>query len=212
MSDDAANFRRTQWPLRTETLANIRLDESLAGPAGVASLFKLSSNVLIASWGVLAVASLPEVGPFGAWRGGDLPSCVARVVQTTVALSTLTEKLMREALTSLRAMPISNPTPKEIAGVKELLLIGDAYIALLQKVTLENVLAAMQQGLKISEGSDEVVSPSEEFQNERAGLVELAKQLAEIETAVEKHREMAALQYRRPDAGRTNSDGKGSSE
>lgn len=77
--------------------------------------------------------------------------------------------------------------------------MGDTYVTLLQKATLETVLAAMQQGLSISRRDVGIGKAIHEFQHERAPLIALTQHVIDLELCVEAFRESASSQTRSSD-------------
>lgn len=182
-----------------ELTAKFQLKAQCTGPAGVANLFTLSSQVLVAAWSVLAIASLQELGRFGVWFASDLPSLVGRLVKLTVSLSAKTECAINESLSEMRSIPKDSRSPSELAGIEAILLTGDLYVTLLQQATLETVLAAMQQGLWISGRDAGAGNAIHGFQHERASLIALGQQVIDLELCVEAFRESGSSQARSSD-------------
>lgn len=166
--------------------------EQCKGACGISYLFVMSSQTLTLATGVLAIVSLKEFGPAGAWHHSELSAQVSSLATLAFGVTLAVERTLGYALSNLENPPRSAQSPAEVSGIKEIRSIGDVYVTLLKNVTAETWSSAIRQNLSMASqrlggAKGAPIPATQEVEN---AIHRLTEQIMELGLRIEMFEEM----------------------
>jgi hypothetical protein len=124
--------------------------EQCNGAYGISYLFIMGSQTLTLATGVVAIVSLKEFGPAGAWHHSELSTQVSTLATLAFGVTLAVERTLGYALSNLENPSRSAQSPAEVSGIKEIRSIGNVYVTLLKNVAAETWSSAIRQNLSMA--------------------------------------------------------------
>lgn len=147
MTEESTKLIQQLVARRWEYLPTVESPEQRTGALGIVNLFALTSHMLTALSGTLAIVSVDGDGAEGEWSDTGLCDQVQRLVDLAVQTSASLTRLIGMAMVALQSEKIASQSVIERESIQEVVAMGYAYRQSLSAVSLETTNIARWRGV-----------------------------------------------------------------